>query len=176
MQPIVINRGDKPALMFDRVTGGVAGAGVRERLTICAMQAGAAISSAWYFRGFAAGCRGLSALSAEQPIEVRLNEDAIFSFPFCDGYWSLLLFSRYRYEFDIEMFFKGIADADYTLIGGGRGSPRGDAGFLNGADEARPEGPLRRQARCRGCRDRSHCGWRKTALRRLRHDLRGAWQ
>ena len=119
MQPIVIDRGAKPALTFDRLTGGIAGAGVRERLTIGAMQAGAAISSSWYFRGFAAGCRGLRALSSEQPIEVRLNEDAIFSFPFCDGYWSLLLFSRYRYEFDIEMFFKGIADADYTLIDGG---------------------------------------------------------
>lgn len=106
-------------LTFDRATGDVAGAGARERLLIGAMQAGAAISSAWYFRGFAAGCQGLRTLSAEQPIEVRLNEDAIFSFPFCDGYWSLLLFSRYRYEFDIEMFFKGIADADYTLIDGG---------------------------------------------------------
>ena len=53
-------------LTFDRLTGGVAGAGARERLLIGAMQAGAAISSAWYFRGFAAGCQGLRALSAEQ--------------------------------------------------------------------------------------------------------------
>ncbi|GAA3851356.1 FkbM family methyltransferase [[Pseudomonas] carboxydohydrogena] len=119
MDSIALERSPKPALTFDRQTGRIGGAGVRERLTIGAMQAGAAISSAWYFRGFAAGCQGLRVLSAEQPIEVRLNEDAIFSFPFCDGYWSLLLFSSYRYEFDIEMFFKGIADADYTLIDGG---------------------------------------------------------
>lgn len=119
MHSITPEHNPHSALTFDRLTGGVAGAGIRERLLIGAMRAGAAISSKWYFRGFAAGCRGLRALSAEQPIEVRLNEDAIFSFPFCDGYWSLLLFSRYRYEFDIEMFFKGIADADYTLIDGG---------------------------------------------------------
>ena len=119
MHSTVLERSPKSALTFDRQTGRIGGAGARERLTIGAMQAGAAISSSWYFRGFAAGCRGLRTLSSEQPIEVRLNEDAVFSFPFCDGYWSLLLFSRYRYEFDIEMFFKGIADADYTLIDGG---------------------------------------------------------
>jgi len=111
--------GPNSVLTFDRLTGGIAGAGARERMLIGAMQAGATLSSAWYFRGFAAGCRALRMVSSEQPIEVLLNEDAIFSFPFCDGYWSLLLFSRYRYEFDIEMFFKGIADADYTLIDGG---------------------------------------------------------
>jgi len=119
MHSVAPEHGPNSALTFDRLTGGIAGAGARDRLLIGAMQAGAAISSTWYFRGFAAGCRGLRALSAEQPIEVRLNEDAIFSFPFCDGYWSLLLFSRYRYEFDIEVFFRGIADADYTLIDGG---------------------------------------------------------
>lgn len=119
MHSAVPESASNSSLTFDRLTGSIAGAGLRERLTIAAMQAGATISSAWYFRGFAAGCRGLRMVSAEQPIEVRLTEDAIFSFPFCDGYWSLLLFSRYRYEFDIEMFFKGIADADYTLIDGG---------------------------------------------------------
>jgi FkbM family methyltransferase len=50
---------------------------------------------------------------------VRLNEDALFAFPYGDGYWTLLLDRSYRYEADIELFFSGIADTDYTLIDGG---------------------------------------------------------
>ena len=50
---------------------------------------------------------------------MRLNDDAQFAFPYGDGYWTLLLDRNYRYEADIELFFQGIADADYTLIDGG---------------------------------------------------------
>jgi FkbM family methyltransferase len=109
-------RSSEAALTFDRATGEVSGASVADRLTITAMQAGARISSAWFYRGFAVGCRALRAVSSDQAVKVRLNEDAVFSFPFCDGYWSLLLDRNYRYERDIELFFRGIADADYALI------------------------------------------------------------
>jgi len=103
-------------LMFDRSNGELAGATARDRLVVGALQAGARTSSAWYYRGFAAGCKALRNLTPEQTIAVRLNEDAVFSFPFCDGYWSLLLDRNYSYERDMEAFFRGIADADYTLI------------------------------------------------------------
>src|ERR1700752_3231046 len=103
------NQGISPTLTFDRATGRIGGAGVRERLAIAAMQVGARISSAWFYRGFAVGCRALRAVSPNQMLEVRLNEDAKFSFPFCDGYWSLLLDRRYGYERDIDLFFLGVA-------------------------------------------------------------------
>jgi len=110
------NQGSSSPITFDRATGRISGAGIRERAAIAAMQAGARISSAWFYRGFAVGCRALRALSQGRMLEVRLNDDARFSFPFCDGYWSLLLDLRDGYERDIDLFFRGIAEADYTLI------------------------------------------------------------
>ena len=108
-----------PQLGFDRATGVLP---ARRRANSCAayaFQAGAQLSSAWSHRGFAAGCRAVRAVLSERDITVRLNDDAQFAFPYGDGYWTLLLDRNYRYEADIELFFKGIAEADYTLIDGG---------------------------------------------------------
>jgi FkbM family methyltransferase len=106
-------------LGFDRATGMLAGASAREQVARLAFQAGAKLSSAWSHRGFAAGCRAVRAVLQERDITVRLNDDAQFAFPYGDGYWTLLLDRNYRYEADIELFFKGIAQTDYTLIDGG---------------------------------------------------------
>jgi FkbM family methyltransferase len=105
-----------PQLAFDRATGVFDGASAREQLAAYAFQAGARLSSAWSYRGFAAGCRAVRAMLSDRDITVRLNDDAQFAFPYGDGYWTLLLDRSYRYEADIELFFKGIADVDYTLI------------------------------------------------------------
>ncbi|HEY0219454.1 MAG TPA: FkbM family methyltransferase [Afipia sp.] len=104
------------ALVFDRLTGALAGSTAREALLVQALQAGARISSNWSYRGFAAGCRALRMFAPNRTMQVRLNDDAVFSFPFADGYWSLLLDPRYSYERDIDLFFRSIADADYTLV------------------------------------------------------------
>jgi FkbM family methyltransferase len=103
-------------LLFDRATGTLAGATPGERLAIQAFQAGARVSAPWGYRGFGLGCRLLRPMAPGGAIAVRLNEDAVFSFPFGDGYWSLLLDRHYTYERDIERFFRGISQADYTLI------------------------------------------------------------
>jgi FkbM family methyltransferase len=105
-----------PQLAFDRATGAFDGASAREQLAAYAFQAGARLSSAWSYRGFAAGCAAVRAMLSGRDITVRLNEDAQFAFPYGDGYWTLLLDRNYRYEADIELFFKGIADVDYTLV------------------------------------------------------------
>jgi FkbM family methyltransferase len=105
-----------PQLAFDRATGIFAGASAREQLAAYAFQVGARLSSAWSYRGFAAGCRAVRSVLIERDITVRLNDDALFAFPYGDGYWTLLLDRNYRYEADIELFFKGIADVDYTLV------------------------------------------------------------
>jgi FkbM family methyltransferase len=105
------------ALIFDRPTGVLAGSTARDALLVHALRAGARVSSAWSYRGFAAGCRILRTMTPhDRMIQVRLNDDAVFSFPFGDGYWSLLLDTRYGYERDINLFFRSIADADYTLV------------------------------------------------------------
>ncbi len=103
-------------LVFDRLTGTLAGSTGREALVVQALRAGARISSNWSYRGFAAGCRALRLIAPERSMQVRLSDDAVFSFPFADGYWSLLLDPHYSYERDINLFFRSIADADYTLV------------------------------------------------------------
>ena len=104
------------SLTFDRPSGLLAGSTAREALLVHALQIGARLSSAWSYRGFAAGCRILRTVTPDRMIEVHLNGDATFAFPFADGYWSLLLDPLYGYERDINLFFSGIADADYTLV------------------------------------------------------------
>jgi FkbM family methyltransferase len=52
----------------------------------------------------------------ERNIAIRLNEDAVFEFPYGDGYWSKLLNRSYHYEDELELLFKDSADVDYTLI------------------------------------------------------------
>ena len=106
----------QPVLAFDRRTGALDGATAAERLAAVAFQAGARISSAWSYRGFGAGCKAVRTILHERDIIVRLDDDALFSFPYGDGYWSLLLDRNYHYEADLELFFRGVADADYTLI------------------------------------------------------------
>jgi len=103
-------------LGFDRATGTLSGATLPERVVASIFQTGARVSSIWSYRGFNAGCKAMQPLTPASDITARLNDDALFSFPFGDGYWGLLLDVRYNYEHDIERFFRGIADADYTLI------------------------------------------------------------
>lgn len=104
------------SILFDRATGDLRGANAVERAAALAFAAGARTSSLWNYRGYAVGCALVRSLLTDRMIDVRLNEDAVFSFPYGDGYWSLLLDRKFRYESDIEAFFRGIADADYTLI------------------------------------------------------------
>lgn len=104
------------ALIFDRPSGVLAGSTAREAVLVQTLRAGARISSNWSYRGFAAGCKILQTVAPERTMQVRLNEDALFSFPFADGYWSLLLDPHYSYERDINLFFRSITDADYTLV------------------------------------------------------------
>ena len=48
--------------------------------------------------------------------QIKLNSDAIFEFPYGDGYWSKLLNRSYHYEDELELLFRGSADVDYTLL------------------------------------------------------------
>ncbi len=52
----------------------------------------------------------------ERNIAIKLNSDAVFEFPYGDGYWSKLLNRSYHYEDELELLFRHSADVDYTLI------------------------------------------------------------
>ena len=52
----------------------------------------------------------------ERDIAIKLNPDAIFEFPYGDGYWSKLLNRSYHYEDELELLFRDSADVDYTLL------------------------------------------------------------
>jgi FkbM family methyltransferase len=81
-----------------------------------AFQTGARISSSWTHRGFGVGCRALRPMVPNRDVYVRLNEDAVFAFPFGDEYWSTILNRKYVYELDIDVFLRGISDTDYVLL------------------------------------------------------------
>jgi FkbM family methyltransferase len=49
-------------------------------------------------------------------IQIKLNPDASFEFPYGDGYWSKLLNRTYHYENELELLFQDSADVDYTLL------------------------------------------------------------
>ncbi len=104
-------------LTFDRASGRLEGAALLERCVAFALAAGARLSAALAYHGYAVGCRIVcSVLREEREIIVRLNPDALFAFPFGDGYWSFLLDPRWVYEEEIELFLASIADVDYTFL------------------------------------------------------------
>jgi len=103
-------------LTFDRGSGRLSGAGVIDRIAVLALQAGSVLSRPYGHRGYRLGCNLVATAVAEQDIIVRLNEDAAFAFPFCDGYWSRMLNRRYDYEEEIEAFLRNSADLRYSFI------------------------------------------------------------
>ena len=55
------------------------------------------------------------AARARHPDQTQ-SDDAIFEFPYGDGYWSKLLNRTYHYEDELELLFQDSADVDYTLL------------------------------------------------------------
>lgn len=103
-------------LAFDRGSGMLTGAGVIDRVAVLALQAGSILTRPYGHRGYRLGCKLVAVAVAERDIIVRLNEDAVFAFPFCDGYWSRMLNPRYDYEEEIEAFLRNAADLRYSFI------------------------------------------------------------
>lgn len=108
---------DARALVYDRESGKLTGAGVLDATAICALQAGSALTRPFGHRGYSLGCRAVSvAATRDRDIVIRLNSDAVFAMPFADAYWSRLLNRRYDYEEDIEALLRSAAGFSYTLI------------------------------------------------------------
>ena len=108
-----------PPMSYDRATGRLEGASAAERWAALAFAAGAKASAPLHYRGFSVGCRVITSMIEQREIVALLNNDARFSFPFGDGYWSLLLDRGFVYEGEIERFLRSVADVEYYFVDGG---------------------------------------------------------
>jgi hypothetical protein len=103
-------------IQFDRASGALEGANLWERTAALALSTGSKISSHFSHMGYIACANLLRKTLPERNIAVRLNSDAVFEFPYGDGYWSKLLNTSYHYEDELELLFADSADVDYTLL------------------------------------------------------------
>ena len=103
-------------IQFDRGSGALEGANLWERTAALALATGSKISSHFSHRGYIGCANLLRKTLPERNIAIKLNADAMFEFPYGDGYWSKLLNRSYNYEDELELLFRHAADVDYTLI------------------------------------------------------------
>ena len=105
-----------PPIQFDRASGALDGANLWERTAALAFAAGSKISSHFSHRGYNMCANLLRKTLLERDIDIKLNADATFAFPYGDGYWSKLLDLSFSYENELELLFRHSADVDYTLL------------------------------------------------------------
>ncbi len=103
-------------IQFDRASGALVGANAWERLAAMALTLGSKVGAHFSHRGYNMCANLLRTTLPARGIQVKLNPDAIFEFPYGDGYWSKLLNRTYHYEDELELLFKDSADVDYTLL------------------------------------------------------------
>jgi FkbM family methyltransferase len=103
-------------IQFDRASGALEGVNAWERLAAMALTLGSKVGAHFSHRGYNMCANLLRTTLPERGIQVKLNPDAIFEFPYGDGYWSKLLNRSYHYEDELELLFKDSADVDYTLL------------------------------------------------------------
>jgi FkbM family methyltransferase len=103
-------------IQFDRASGALEGANLWERTAALALVTGSKISSHFSHRGYNKCANLLRKTLPERNIAIKLNSDAVFEFPYGDGYWSKLLNRSYSYEDELELLFRDSVDVDYTFI------------------------------------------------------------
>jgi FkbM family methyltransferase len=103
-------------IQFDRASGVLEGANAWERLAAAALTLGSKVGANFSHRGYNLCANLLRKGLTERGIQVRLNPDAVFEFPYGDGYWSKLLNRTFSYEDELELLFRDSADIDYALL------------------------------------------------------------
>ncbi len=106
----------QPPIQFDRASGVLQGVNPWERTIALALVAGCKLSSSFSHRGYNMCANLLRKTLPERDIVVKLNPDALFAFPYGDGYWSKLLNQTFSYEDELELLFRDSVDVDYTLL------------------------------------------------------------
>jgi FkbM family methyltransferase len=107
---------EQAPIQFDRASGALEGANLWERTAALALATGSKISSHFSHRGYIGCANLLRKTLPKRNIAIKLNQDAVFEFPYGDGYWSKLLNRSYHYEDELELLFRHSSDVDYTLI------------------------------------------------------------
>jgi FkbM family methyltransferase len=105
-----------PPIHFDRASGSLEGANLWERTAALALATGSKIASHFSHRGYNGCANLLRKTLPDRNIAIKLNTDAVFEFPYGDGYWSKLLNRSYRYEDELELLFRHSAGIDYMLL------------------------------------------------------------
>jgi FkbM family methyltransferase len=103
-------------IQFDRASGALEGANLWERTAALALSTGSKISSHFSHRGYNLCANLLRTTLPARDIDIKLNSDATFAFPYGDGYWSKLLNRTFCYENELELLFQDSVDVDYTLL------------------------------------------------------------
>jgi FkbM family methyltransferase len=103
-------------IQFDRTSGALEGANLWERTAALALVTGSKISSHFSHRGYNKCANLLRKTLPARNIAIKLNSDAVFEFPYGDGYWSKLLNRSYSYEDELELLFRDSVGVDYTFI------------------------------------------------------------
>jgi FkbM family methyltransferase len=106
----------QPPIQFDRTSGVLQGATAWERAMAFALMAGSKMSSPFSHRGYNHCANLLRKTLPDRDIAMTLNPDAVFAFPYGDGYWSKLLNRSFRYEDELERLFLDSVGVDYTLL------------------------------------------------------------
>lgn len=101
---------------FDRITGALTGTTFFESAAVLALRAGSKMTAPFGHCGHSVGCKAVSYIAPDRDILMRLDEDALFSIPFADRYWSRLLNKQHSYEEEIELFLKSVADLEYSFL------------------------------------------------------------
>ena len=104
------------SLVLDADTANTTGATLTEHLALLAMRIGARATRPARHRGLSLYCRTLNRFLPERDITLRLANDALFSFPLGDPYWTRLLDPRSIYEPEVQAFLLAVADVDYDFI------------------------------------------------------------
>ena len=103
-------------IQFDRASGVLKGANAWERLAAIALTMCSKVASNFSHRGYNLCANLLRTTLPDRAIAIKLNPDAVFEFPYGDGYWSKLLNRTYHYEDELELLFRDSVDVDYTLL------------------------------------------------------------
>jgi FkbM family methyltransferase len=106
----------QPPIQFDRSSGVLQGVNPWERLAAFALMAGSKLSAPFAHRGYNMCANLLRKALPERDLVVKLNPDALFAFPYGDGYWSKLLNATFCYEDELELLFRDSVGVDYTLL------------------------------------------------------------
>lgn len=88
------NDGADAEFFYDRQSGSLSGASLVDQMAVYALQVGSVVTRPFGHRGYGWGCDVVSCAVAQRDILVGLNADARFAIPFCDRYWSRILFGR----------------------------------------------------------------------------------